>query len=172
MSASLWLLLLLLLAAAGSDLRSRRIPNALALAGALAGIALGCAPGGVGLLASLAGMGIGLVALLPMYLLRALGAGDVKLMAAVGAIVGASAMPAVLAATFVAGGLMSIVVAASRRRLLRLFANLRDMLQGAFWCLACGEAPRLDAARDSAGRMPYALAIAAGAGIAQLWWAA
>jgi prepilin peptidase CpaA len=169
MSALLWLLLL---AAAGSDLRSRRIPNALALAGALAGLALSCAPDGIGWRDSLAGMAIGLAALLPMYLLRALGAGDVKLMAAVGGIVGAAAMPDLIAATFAAGGVMSIVVALSRRRLRRLFANLRDMLLGAFWRLACGEAPRVDAARDSVGRMPYALAIAAGAGVAQLLWRA
>lgn len=165
MSNLLWLLLA---GAVCVDLRSRRIPNALTLAGAAAGIALSLAPGGIGGREALGGMAIGLGALLPMYVLRALGAGDVKLMAAVGSFLGAGAMPAALAATFIAGGLMSLGYAASRARLRPLLANLRDMLCAAFWRLACGEAPCVDAARASVGRMPYALAIAAGVGIERL----
>lgn len=41
--------------------------------------------------------------------------------------------------------------------------NVRDMLCSAWWRLACREAPVLELAPVSAGKMPYALAIAAGA---------
>jgi prepilin peptidase CpaA len=145
------------------DMHSRRIPNWLSLAGASAGIALAFAPGGIGWEQACTGLLIGFAAMLPMHLLRALGAGDVKLMAAAGSFIGADGMPLMLAATFVAGGLLSLAVAAKRARLRLLLCNLRDMLCGAAWRLACGEMPRLTAASRSAGKMPYALAIAAGA---------
>jgi prepilin peptidase CpaA len=54
-------------------------------------------------------------------------------------------------------------VALHRGTARRLLRNVRDMLYGAWWRLACREAPLLDAAPVSAGKMPYALAIAAGA---------
>ncbi len=48
-------------------------------------------PGALGLWKALAGLGLGLLIMLPLYMLRALGAGDVKLMAMVGAFLGPNA---------------------------------------------------------------------------------
>ena len=71
------------------DLRQRRIPNVLTFGAAATGIAVQTALlGATGLLMALTGLGVGLVILLPGYLLRATGAGDVKLMAATGTFLG------------------------------------------------------------------------------------
>ncbi|WP_166264822.1 A24 family peptidase [Marinobacter caseinilyticus] len=79
----------LLWTAAIWDLRHRRIPNVLVLSGALVGIVLQMVVfGSDGLLSALAGLGAGLVILMPGYLLGTTGAGDAKLMAAVGTFLG------------------------------------------------------------------------------------
>src|SRR6187401_239353 len=78
-----------LAAATAIDLRSRRIPNELTAAMAVSGLALAATGvSGMTTAASLAGLVLGLLLMLPGYGLGATGAGDVKLMAAVGAIVG------------------------------------------------------------------------------------
>lgn len=157
------LLTVMLLLAVRSDLDAHRIPNPLVAWGALAALVASVAPGGIGLASALAGFFLGLLALLPLYALRALGAGDVKLMAAVGAFTGPQALPLTLLATFIAGGLMTVLVTLHRGTALRLMRNVRDMLCNAWWRLACREVPVLEPSSVSAGKMPYALAIAAGA---------
>ena len=91
MNAQGWLLTGLLLIAAVSDYRTRRIPNELVLAGAAAGL-LGNTLFSTlpldGFVTALQGLATGLAAFLPLYLLRLMGAGDVKLMAMVGAFLG------------------------------------------------------------------------------------
>lgn len=101
-------LLSLLIAAVGFDLRQRRIPNAIPLCILLLAIALLLlAPGSAfapGWVASFAGLGLGLLLMLPGYLLGALGAGDVKLMAATGFAFGwPLALPLVLVTALVMG---------------------------------------------------------------------
>ncbi|HEX9143437.1 MAG TPA: A24 family peptidase, partial [Candidatus Binatia bacterium] len=92
-------LCILLFLAVLHDVRTRRIPNRLVFPGAVIGLALNTIlppgtgffaepSGAVGFLASLGGAGIGVAILLPMYAFGALGAGDVKLMAMVGAFLG------------------------------------------------------------------------------------
>ena len=157
------LLTTMLLLAVCSDLDAYRIPNLLVACGALAALAASMAPGGIGLAPALAGFFLGLLALLPLYALRALGAGDVKLMAAVGAFIGPQALPLALLATFIAGGLMTVLVSLYRGTARRLLRNVCDMLCSAWWRLACHEAPLLEPTPVSAGKMPYALAIAVGA---------
>jgi prepilin peptidase CpaA len=74
----------LLTTAAVSDVRTGRIPNWLVFSGALYALAYNALyPRDMGILFALGGLSVGLVALLPGYLLRVLGAGDVKLMAMV-----------------------------------------------------------------------------------------
>ncbi|MEJ5364645.1 MAG: A24 family peptidase [Desulfosoma sp.] len=81
---------LIALAAAVSDLRTHRIPNPLICTGTLLGLLFHAhADALTGLLFSLKGLGVGLGIWLIPYALGAMGAGDVKLMAAVGALLGA-----------------------------------------------------------------------------------
>jgi len=99
--------LLLAVLAGWLDWRSRRIPNWLtvpALGGGL--VANTVALGWPGTKDALEGAGLGLALLLPFVLLRGLGAGDWKLMGALGAWIGPSRLVVVLLGTvFIAGGM-------------------------------------------------------------------
>jgi prepilin peptidase CpaA len=104
-------------AAALIDLRTRRVPNAFTLPLAGAGVLLGALGWGTaGIGGALAGWTVGLLLMLPGYLIGATGGGDVKLFAAIGAFLGPSLMLPALAHTAIAGALLALVVAALRRR--------------------------------------------------------
>jgi prepilin peptidase CpaA len=104
--------------AAVIDLRTQRIPNALSLSAALAGLTLaGSGATGITLAASAAGVAIGLLLLLPGHVIGGTGAGDVKLVAALGSIVGADRIVFVVLFSMIAGGLVALVIAARRGRL-------------------------------------------------------
>lgn len=177
-SLALWLsggiLLSLLAAATIADFARRRIPNLIVLAGLLLGIGLNTflpegfglfnrySPGGLGLTAALGGMLVGGGLLLPLYMLRAMGAGDVKLMAMVGAYLSpAHALGAGLV-VLLAGGILSLLFAFKSGVLHKMFANLRLIFIGAFSSLLLRESPNLDLGAETAGRAPYGLAIALG----------
>ena len=97
------------------DLRTRRIPNALTATLSGLGIAMAATgTNGIGPLGALVGFALGLLLMMPGYLLGATGAGDVKLMAAVGAIVGPALIVSAFLFTAVTGGLLAIAVAAKR----------------------------------------------------------
>ncbi|SFU69627.1 prepilin peptidase CpaA [Nitrosospira multiformis] len=173
-SLTIGFLLLLLLAAAWSDIGSRRIPNILVFPGAIAGVLLHALlpqeTGGLGILGSLAGWGTGLALLLPLYLLRIMGAGDVKLMAMTGAFLGAQGTVGALLCVLLAGGVLALGAALWQGKLGVLWRNLNVMLLGALAGGAMtglpvsgkpGESAR-GAAAESAGSLPYGVAIAAG----------
>ncbi len=107
-----WVLLLVVcvaVAAAVFDLRQRRIPNALTIPAMLAGIAIHTARSGWdGFTFSLLGLAIGGGALLLFFVFGGMGAGDVKLLAGIGALVGFRFTISVLVLTGVAGGIMAI----------------------------------------------------------------
>lgn len=173
------LLACLLGLALGYDLATRRIPNWLVLAGLIAGIGWsllaasttgGQSPegAGAGLGKSLLGALSGLAIMLPLYFLHAMGAGDVKLMAAVGAFLGPLPVLGAALLTFAVGGLLSLIAALGSRSLLRVLGNLRLMGM----VVVSGRASGMSL-RDvqTTGRLPYAIAITLGTGL-QLWLAA
>jgi prepilin peptidase CpaA len=124
------LLLALVLGAAVYDVRYRRIPNWLALGGAVCGVALNTffpSPD-FGFWFALKGLALGFGFYLILYALRAMGAGDVKLMGAVGAIVGWHDWIGVFLLTALIGGLAAIVLALVRKRLGKTFWNLGFIL--------------------------------------------
>ena len=125
------------------DTRAHRIPNLLiAAAFAVACAWQVAAFGAMGLAWALAGALIGLAFLLPIHLKGAMGAGDVKLLAAFGALLGPRAALIAGALTLVAGGGMGLAVFA--------------------W--QCREStPVAEAVAALATRIPYAAAIVAGA---------
>lgn len=167
------LLSALLLAAAWSDMRSHRIPNALVLSGALAAVLLNAIlPEASGILDSLAGAGVGLALLLPLYLLRAMGAGDVKLMAMVGAFLGPRDVTGAVLCTFVAGGLLALVVAWQRGVLRKVLSNIRMMLFMGATRVSMGSLPVMEDAPESGGKLPFGVAIAVGtmAYVAAMHW--
>ena len=99
------------------DLRSRTIPNWLSLSGVAAGILCGVCNGGLrGAAMAVAGAGAGFAILLLFHLLGGLGGGDVKLMAAFGALLGPSDVLTAAVIAAVAGALLAMIVLLWRPR--------------------------------------------------------
>jgi prepilin peptidase CpaA len=152
-----------LAAATAIDLRSRRIPNELTAAMALTGAGLAVAGvSGISIAGSLGGMVLGLLLMLPGYLLGATGAGDVKLMGAVGAIVGPPLVLSAFVCTSLAGGALAVIVAVRRRRLGTTLAKTGRLVA------APGAAQQEIKAATAASKFAYGPAIAVGSLIAVL----
>jgi prepilin peptidase CpaA len=159
------------LVAAFTDLRSRRIPNVLTgttlLAGLVGAVWVG---GGAGLLDSLAST---LLLAAPFILLFAFahgGAGDAKLMGAIGAWLGIVQGVAVLLSVCLCGMLLAIAYAAFRGKLGAVVANLsgtaRGLLQPIFGVGTYRDAARLMPEPGEGLQMPYGLAIFTGTALA------
>ena len=145
------------------DLRSRRIPNLLTATMALLGLGLAATGfSGLTLAASVGGMVLGLLLMLPGHLLGATGAGDVKLMAAVGAILGPGLVIPAFLFTCIAGGVLAVAVAIGRRRLAATVAGTGRIIAAP--ASARSEIQTAAASR----RFAYGPAIAAGSVIAVL----
>jgi prepilin peptidase CpaA len=119
-------------------------------------------PGRLGIEHALYGLGAGLLAMLPLYLLRATGAGDVKLMAMVGVFLGPREAIGAVLCTWVAGALIALAFAAMNGALIRMAHNLRVIFHSYCAKLAGVEGPTFDSRLDSAARLPYSVAIALG----------
>jgi prepilin peptidase CpaA len=153
--------------AAVTDVRDRRIPNRLTYSAMIAGLALQAAAyGWRGLLLSLAGGCIFGGVFLLFFLIRAMGAGDVKLAAALGSIIGPAASWQVLFFTALAGGVMAVVVMVAKRRTLQTLRNSFSV--AGFHALhGLRTHPVVNLDNPTAVRLPYGLAFAAGT----LYWA-
>jgi prepilin peptidase CpaA len=100
------------------DLKHRRIPNVLSLATAVTGLALAAAGiTGITLASSLVGLVLGVALMLPGHLFGATGAGDVKLFAAAGTVLGASHTFKAFLFVAIAGGVLAVAIAVRRGRL-------------------------------------------------------
>ena len=145
------------------DLKTRRIPNE--LTAAMVGVGLGLAAtgtSGISVAASFTGFFLGLLLMMPGFMLGATGAGDVKLMGVVGAIVGPALVVSAFLFTAIAGGVLAVFVAVRRQRLTETLARTGQLVAGP------GEAPQKIRAATSASRFAYGPAIAAGTVIAVL----
>lgn len=120
------------------------------------------APGGLGWLGGLTGLGMGMAVLLPFYWLRAMGAGDVKLMGMVGAVLGPGQVLGALLGTFLVGGVMALYIALRAGAMMRLLGNVKFMLLDGVVKMSTGQAPTMDDLSQSVGKLPYAVAIAVG----------
>ena len=145
------------------DLRTRRVPNPLTVLLASLGVAFAASGlSGVTLGASLAGCALGLALMLPGHLLGGTGAGDVKLFAALGALIGPGHIAVAFFYTAIAGGLIAVVVALRRRRLRRTIDGTALLIVSAGTAAPAIESPL------EHNRFAYAPAIAVGALLAVL----
>lgn len=136
--AASWLTLAVVLTiATWHDVAYRRIPNLLLLPAACLALVLAIWPEGIGLGSALGGGLVGGAAFAPLYLLRQMGAGDLKLMATAGLLVGMPRIAALCLSVAMAGGLLAL-----------------------YWLWHIRRQKRPLAA--SVQRMPYAVAIALG----------
>ena len=149
------------------DAGSRRIPNWLTYPAMIAGLTLQpFVYGWRGLLLSLGGAVLFGGVFLFFYLVRAMGAGDVKLAAALGCIIGPASSWQVMFTTAVAGGVLAFLVMVFTGRVLQ---TLRSTLAVAGFHVLHGlrTHPVVNLDNPAAVRMPYGLAFAAGT----LYWA-
>jgi prepilin peptidase CpaA len=157
-----WSTLSLVSAAALIDLRCRRIPNWLVVPFLIVGIAFGFLHGGSeGLAKSLGGVGLAMVAAGVLCWLRAMGMGDLKLCAAVGAWVGFAQLGVALLMTGMAGGILAVLWAAQGGALRHVIKGAADLVFG-FWRRGLRPHPTLTLDNPVGHRMPYAPAIAIG----------
>ncbi|MEC5409759.1 prepilin peptidase [Paraburkholderia sp. MPAMCS5] len=145
------------IAAASTDIQCRRIPNVLVGAGLLGALFVQCWLKGMeaGAIAWMTGAVAGLALFLPFYLVRGMAAGDVKLLAMVGAWIGTSLVFYAALATCVIGGIWMLARTARRHQLRRVWANLRIIAHPALRGAGA-------ASIESVGSVPYGVAIAAG----------
>jgi len=156
-----WPTLAVLCVATFTDLRSRRIPNWLVFPYWLAGIVVQCVLfGWHGLGQSMAGAGVGLGVFGVLFLLGGMGAGDVKLCAAVGAWIGPAQMVFALIFTALAGGVIVMIWALAGGFLLDLFQGTGDLM--AVWKRGKVRDPEATIDNPHRRKMPYAPAIAVG----------
>ena len=174
MPVQTWLdlmLLMLVVIAAVTDLAMRKIPNLLLLAAwcGVFGLHLsGATPAGSAA-GALGGAAVGFALFIPLYALRGMAAGDVKLMATVGLFFGAGQTVYACMLAWCAGGVMALLIILVTGRWQLAWAGLRKLLVQLLplpllaW-LRVGPAPQGPAAQ-SAGSMPYGVAIA----LSALW---
>ena len=157
-------LILFVCTAAWWDATADRIPNPLTVGGLLVALALRALLGIDHVLQALGGFGIAFGIALVLYLLRAIGGGDVKLLAAVGAFLGSGEIMGALALIAVLGAAYALVVVSRRGLLPLLIYNTFDLIKG--W-LSLGRAAPVTKEATPMLTIPYGVPIAAGA---LIWW--
>ncbi len=142
------------------DVRYRRIPNAYVLATLFSGLVLNITVGGwEGGLASLKGGALAFVLMLFLHIFSAMGAGDVKLFGAIGAVIGVSLVFQTFLVVLVTGGVLAVIVSARNGRLRETFNRVKliflNLLSG--W-----QPPRFPSPPDRSATIPYGVAITFG----------
>jgi prepilin peptidase CpaA len=150
-------------AGAAIDIRTRRIPNVITLGTAVAGLGLATAGlSGISPASSTLGLLLGLLLMLPGHVFGATGAGDVKLMAAIGAVLGLERIVQAFLFTAIAGGVLAIVVAIANGRFGVTVRRTGRLMA------APGDASREIEATGADNRFAYGPAIFAGSVLAAL----
>ena len=160
-------LLVFTVLAAGWDVRTRRIPNALTISGLAVGLGLRALAGGAALLDGVLGAGVMFVVLVPLFAMGGVGGGDVKLLIAVGAFLGLKGAMIGLLATAVFGGVMAVFYSVRRGVILPALLNTSGLLKHVLTFGRMGERTTRPAA--GAVSVPYGVAVAAGA-LFTLWY--
>jgi len=162
--AGQFLLGILVAIAAVFDIRYRRIPNWLVLAGIIVGFAWNVFSSGLpGLGRAAAGLGVGFILYFPLYLIRARGAGDVKLLAAIGAITGPGNCLWIFLSTAILGGIIAVLVLLLRGRLRKTLFNVSWIASDLLHFRAPYKSnEELDVTTTKGLRLPHATMIAAG----------
>jgi prepilin peptidase CpaA len=151
-----------------SDVRTARIPNLLTFGAAAAALVYFFASHGwPGLAGAGEGWAVGVLLFSPFFALGGLGAGDVKLLGAIGAWLGPREALWVALYASMAGGVMALIVALATGYLGRAVANLRLLVT--YWrVVGIRPLPELTLQGGHAPRLPYAVPITAGL-LVMLW---
>jgi len=140
------------------DVRYRRIPNPFVLSALVGGLVINTVGGG-GLLSGLGGCALAFALMFGLHLFGAMGAGDVKLFAAVGALFGTRLVPSLFLVVLVTGGALALLTAlrsgsvrTTMIGVLRIFAGL----------LPGRSIPKFSVPEDRTLTVPYGVAIMIG----------
>ena len=158
-------LALLVILALISDFRTYRIDNRLIVVLLIAGVLTGLVQGGLnGLVSSLLGVSLPLLLLFWLYLLRMLGAGDIKLFCSIGGVAGIGFIPWCIAWSFLAGGFTALVIMLVRRNVSQRFRYLGSYLKA---CFLSGSILEYSEISDQSGgaKFHFSMAIALGTAI-------
>ena len=157
-------LVVMLILAVITDLSTRKIPNSLVLFGLVVSLLLQCfVAQGAGGLNWLAGVAVAFACFIPLYLLRGMAAGDVKLMMAVGGFLGYPLIVTAVAYSYLAGGAMAICYVLIKGRFRLLIQNLYSLIIDQFIKTTSGvDVYDGQVIKQSVGQLPFALAIALG----------
>ena len=146
------------------DLRYRRIPNVLVVAALIAGLTINISYGGWrGALSSLGGFGVAFIPMFLMHVFGAMGAGDVKLFAAIGAVVGLPLVPMTFVVVVMMGAVLAIY---SMIRSRTVFTTMHGVLRIFVGLLPGWEMPRFSLPANRQHTIPYGVAIMVGSVIA------
>jgi prepilin peptidase CpaA len=152
------------------DVRYRRIPNLLVLAMLIAGLILNTGFDGMhGMLTSAEGFGLAFIPMFLMHLFGAMGAGDVKLFGAVGAVLGVSMVPLAFVLVVMVGAALAVY---SMLRSGTVFSTLHGVLRIFVGMLPGWEMPRFAMPADRSHTIPYGVAIMLGSVIATVFFRA
>jgi len=142
------------------DVRYRRIPNELVLLTFLGGLALNTVFGGShGLLVSLGGFALAFGLMFVLHAFGTMGAGDVKLFAAIGAINGISLVLPTLIVVALTGGVFAVCKMIYARRTMTTLLRVSQFFYG---LLPGQRVPRFEVPADRSFTLPYALPICFG----------
>ena len=148
--------------AAAMDLRTRRIPNYLTYGSSVAALIYHFSVAGVGGAGeSAAGWVVGVGLFLPLFVLGGMGAGDVKLLGAVGAWLGPWGVLWSALFTTLAGGVLAVALSLRNRYLGTAIRNLLGLL-GAWRATGVKPVPGLTLVDSTGPRLAYGVAIAIG----------
>jgi len=158
---TVWILALVFALYAGwVDFRTRKIPNWLTVSGLLAGLAVNTAlDGWYGTKMSLEGAGLALGIMLPLVLLRGFGAGDWKLMGAIGALLGMKPMLLVLLAGVLISAIMAVIQVLLTKRVKSTARNMWTLVSG-FLILGLRANPEISLDNPTLMKLPFATAVA------------
>ena len=142
------------------DVRYRRIPNKLVLVTLISGLTLNTIFGGShGLLVSLGGFALAFALMFFFHVFGTMGAGDVKLFAAIGAVIGLSLVLPTLLVVALTGGVMAIAKMIYARRVV---VTMFGVFQFFYGLLPGQTVPRFDIPADRSYTLPYAVPICFG----------
>jgi prepilin peptidase CpaA len=142
------------------DVRYRRIPNVFVLATLVTGLAVNVAAHGFdGALSSLGGCAMAFTLMFILHVFGAMGAGDVKLFAAVGSVLGASLVVQTFFVVVLTGGLLGVVTMFRSGAVRSTFHNMLMLLVG---LLPGWKMPRIAVPADRRKTIPYGVAITFG----------
>ncbi len=142
------------------DLRYRRIPNVVVVAALVAGVAMNTGFAGLqGALSSLEGFGLAFIPMLMMHVFGAMGAGDVKLFGAIGAVLGVALVPMTFVVVVMLGAALAVY---TMLRAGTVFSTLHGVVRIFVGILPGWEMPRFSMPPDRRHTIPYGVAIMLG----------